>query len=709
LASNPEIKGPGDVIVDTHARVSRAGAAPLATGIADSSTLKLRRIDQAAYRVARFPEKLSREGFYLIAYRVMHLSRRLEELLLELYRKGYVKGTVTMSWGNEATAAGMAMPLRPGKDVVSLLHRDFASHLLLGATPYQLVCQYLANADSLTHAREGNCHHGDPANRRLPMISHLGKMLSTVVGGTWAARSHGEDVFGLAVVGDGGSSTGEFHEALNLASVRKAPVLFLVQNNHYSFSTPTSAQYHCKRLSDRAYGYGISGRTIDGTDPWGVYCAVWDTLEAMREDPAPALIECMTLRLHGHAAYDQAQYVPQELMRQWRQRDPLPNTRRALKQIWGLAEGEIATLEAEAEAQLQAAVAEALKVARPDARRHSWKVYAASATPRVKPLKARKVKNGEAVNRALSYILANNPRAFLAGLDVGTYGSAFKTCKGLIDRYGPQRVIDMPLCESGLVGFIIGASQVGAEPILEFQFADFSTETTTQLGLNAGTWYFRSGSPVPILLRLPCGGGLTMGAFHSGEFEGLWSRFPGLKLLYPATAQETYEALVAGFYDRNPCLVFENKLLYWSKSGDIDFDGDLRSVWNARRYTEGTDLTLVATGAMVHEALAAVARSGHSVEVWNPLVLQPLDLSAIIKSVQKTGRLLVVQECGETQGLGDRIISLICRQGLSALRCPPRLVSAPDVPIPFAPELESQYRPNSDRILTSVEQMLAKS
>jgi len=210
VASNPEIKGPGDLIVDTHARVSRAGDTPLAAGIADSTTQKLRRIDQAAYHVARFPERLSREGFYLIAYRVMHLSRRLEELLLELYRKGYVKGTVTMSWGNEATAAGMAMPLRPGKDVVSLLHRDFASHLLLGATPYQLVCQYLANAESLTRAREGNCHHGDPANRRLPMISHLGKMLSTVVGGTWAARSHGEDVFGLAVVGDGGRFTGAF-------------------------------------------------------------------------------------------------------------------------------------------------------------------------------------------------------------------------------------------------------------------------------------------------------------------------------------------------------------------------------------------------------------------------------------------------------------------------------------------------------------------
>ena len=178
----------------------------------------------------------------------------------------------------------MRIPLRPGRDVVSLLHRDLGGHLLLGATPYQLLCQYMANAESPTHGREGNVHHGDAAARRFPMISHLGKMLSMVVGGTWAARRNGEQVFGLAVIGDGGTSTGEFHEALNLAAVHKVPVLFLVENNHYAFSTPTGAQYRCRQLSDRAAGYGISGRTIDGTDPWAVYSAVCDALDAMRED-----------------------------------------------------------------------------------------------------------------------------------------------------------------------------------------------------------------------------------------------------------------------------------------------------------------------------------------------------------------------------------------------------------------------------------------
>jgi 2-oxoisovalerate dehydrogenase E1 component len=713
----------------------------------------------------RWPERLAQQDFYPVAYRWMLLSRRLEQRLAELFQKGRVKGTVTISIGNEATTVGMAMPYRPGQDVISLLHRDFASHLLLGATPYQLMCQYMANAESPTHGFEGNVHHGSAATRRFPMISHLGKMLSLVVGGTWAARRQGEAVFGLAVIGDGGTSTGEFHESLNLASVHRVPVLFLIENNHYAFSTPTSAQYHCQRLSDRAAGYGISGRTVDGTDPWAVYSAVCDALDAMAAERAPAVLECMSLRLGGHAVYDKALYVPAQVMDQWRHADPLVHTRRRLEEFCGLSPATIAAMEASVEETVRQATERALRVPRPTPPRQ-WPVYA-DTTPRpvgesaharsmvapfgqeeseewelgdeqsdlddtdsalglrpiipcgrrtrdrrdlrAAPFQARGVKNGDAVRLALDHILAGDPTAFVAGMDIGVYGSAFKTCKGLIDRYGAERVIDMPMCESALVGFVLGASQTGARPVFEFQFADFSTEAVTQLGLNAGTWHFRTGRGAPILFRLPCGGGLTMGAFHSGEFEGLWSRFPGLKLLYPATPQETFEALVAGFHDPNPCLVLEHKLLYWSRPGDIDFDGDLAAVWRPRRYNEGSELTLVALGAMVHESLAAAADFDGSVEVWNPMVLQPLDLGPICESVEKTGRLLVVQEAGETQGLGDRLISLITQQCFAALKCSPRLIAAPDVPVPFAPELESCCRPSLDRIAAEIGDMVDES
>jgi 2-oxoisovalerate dehydrogenase E1 component len=672
----------------------------------------LSRIDagrRTAPEIVRFPQRLSQPDFLSVAYPLMFLSRRLEERLLELYQKGYVKGTVTLGDGNEATATGFAMPLRSGRDVVSLLHRDFAAHLLLGATPHDLLCQYMANVDSPTHGREGNCHHGNAAVRRFPMISHLGRMLSTVVGATWAARRDGEDIFGLAVIGDGGTSTGEFHESLNLASVRKTPVLFIIENNHYSFSTPTSLQYRCRHLSDRAHGYGISGKTINGLDPWEVYQTVCDTLEVMQATSLPAIIECMTLRLHGHAAYDKGEYVPIEKVQEWRALDPLPATRKTLMEVCGMSETSVAAIEEAVEEEVRVAITRAMQVARPEPARNGMAAYAESQPPVVKPYRAPNVKVGEAVTRALDYLLENNPQAFVLGLDVGVYGSAFKTCKGLIGRHGPQRVLDMPLCESAITGFALGASQVGALPILEYQFADFSTETVSQLGMNAGTWYYRAGQPAPMLIRLPCGGGLTMGAFHSGEYEGLWSRFPGLKLLYPATAQEMFEALVAGLYDPNPCLVFEHKFLYWSKAGEIDFDGNVAAVWRPRRHTEGTDLTLVAFGAMLHEALAAAARSPHSIEVWNPFVLQPLDLGPIVESVRKTGRLLVVQESGATQGLGDRIISGVCREALGALECPPELIAAPDLPNPFAPELEAHFRPSSARIEAVANRMVRET
>jgi 2-oxoisovalerate dehydrogenase E1 component len=656
-----------------------------------------------------FPERLTEKEFYAEAYPVMYRARRLEERMIELFQKGYVKGTVATGAGNEAVAVGMALPLRPGADVVSFMHRDMASHLLFGSTLRELLCQYMANAESPTHAREGNVHHGVAHERRFPMISHLGKMPSLVVGGAWEARRQGEEVFGLAVVGDGGTSTGEIHESLNLASVHRVPVLFVIENNLFAFSTPTDRQYRVERLSDRAAAYGIRGLTIDGADAYGVYQTVWDLLAAMAAEPAPAILECMTLRLHGHAAYDKAEYVSRELLERWRRKDPVPAARRRVAELYDLSEQDVRDVEAAIDEEIHSCVAEALAVARPDAKTHVWQVHAESKPAVVPPVRAQRVKNGAAVKLALDAILSSDPRAFLAGLDVGEYGSAFKTCKGLIDRHGAGRVLDMPIAESAMVGFALGASQLGGRPIVEFQFADFSTEAVTQVGLNAGTWYFRSGSPAPILFRLPCGGGLTMGAFHSGEFEGLWSRFPGLKILYPATAQETFEALLAGFDDPNPCVVLEHKQLYWSRTGDIDFDGRLDAVWRARRYIEGSDLTILATGAMVYEALTAAERCGRSVEVINPFVLQPLDVEALAASVRKTGRLMVVQESGTTQGLGDRLISLCVGQAWASLRCRPRLVAAPDVPVPFAPELESFYRPDAERILGSIEEMFAET
>jgi 2-oxoisovalerate dehydrogenase E1 component len=650
---------------------------------------------------------MKKEELYPCAYQWMVLSRKTDEKFAELFRKRYVKGTVTQGIGNEATSAGMGLPLRPGKDIVSIMHRDVATHLILGSTPYQLFCQYMANADSPTHGREGNAHHGNAQQRKFPMISHLGDMMSLVVGGTWAARKNGEDVFGLSIVGDGGTSTGDFHESLNIASVRKVPVLFLIENNAYAYSVPTRLQYNCKKLSDRAVAYDIPGKTIDGTDVWEVYTAVCDAFEEMHRTSMPYLVESMTLRLTGHAVYDNAEYVSAQEREEWQTREPLAKARKALKEICSFTEQQILTIEQTAAAQVEEAVRKALAVARPDPKVCLGPIFAsAEVGKKIDPYKAANVKNINAVTHALDYILSRNPSSFLMGMDIGPYGSAFKTCKGLYENYGPDRVMDMPIAESAITGFALGASQTGGLPMIEYQFADFATEAATQLGLNCGTWFFRSGKPAQMLMRLPCGGGITLGAFHSGEFEGLWSRFPGLKVFYPFTSQETFEALIAGFYDPNPCMVLEHKLLYSNKGADIDFDGDLDAIIRPRKYKEGSDLTIAAFGAAIDTSMAAISEASCSAELWNPFVVSPMDMGPIIESVRKTGRLLIVQESSEMAGLGNHMAAIIGKACFSELKGPVEVVGAPFIPVPFAPELEAAYRPNKEQVQQVIEKMI---
>ncbi len=650
-----------------------------------------------------FPQRMTREQLLPVAYRAMLLARKADDRLSEMFRKGLVKGTVTLGRGNEATAVGMALPLRPGRDFVSLLHRDLASHLVMGMPLKDIVCQYMANAASPTHGREGNVHHGNVPERRLPMMSHLGSMLAPAVGAVWGARQRGEDVLGLAVIGDGGSSTGDFHESLNIASVRRVPLLFIVQNNLYSFSTPVREQYRCAHLSDRAAGYGVKGRTIDGTDVWEVYCAVCDALDYAQAEQLPYLLECSTLRLSGHAVYDKAEYVSQEEWDSWAKRDPLVRIGEDIVSYCGRSKGDLQKIEEEVDAEIDDAVRESVRQPRPDPVSPPLHVFAPRQVRRLEPFEAQGLTNQTAVTAALGYLLGSDPAAVLLGLDIGTYGSAFKTCKGLFERFGPGRVIDMPLAESAITGFSLGASQAGMRPVVEFQFADFVTEAVTQLGLNCGTWYFRSGNCAPLVVRLPCGGGVTLGAFHSGEFEGLLSRFAGLKLLYPTTPQEMFEALVAAYHDPNPCVVFEHKLLYTRAKGGVRFDGNTEAVWRPRRCAEGSQVTVVATGAMVEVALEAASQAGCSADVWNPFVLCPLDLGPVHESVTRTGRLLVVQESGVTAGLGSMIVGRVCSESYGALQAAPVLVAAPDTPVPFAPELETRHRPDIQRVAAAMD------
>ena len=644
-------------------------------------------------------------------YRAMYTARKAEARLVEMYRQNLVKGTVLTGEGNEAAVVGLASALNRGVDVCNLMQRDFAGYLVWGTPLYELYCHYIGNRDSPTGGKDGNVHHGDVPRRLLPMISHLGAMLPNVVGATYAVRSGGAPAIGVAIVGDGGTSTGDFHEALNIASVLDIPVLFFVENNQWAYSTPNRGEFRAERLSDRAAGYGIKGSTIEATNAVEVYSAVRAIVDEMRSTSQPYLLETLTYRFTGHAVYDAGEYMPREELEAWRKKDPVPVMRAELRGRTKIAEAALCELEAAWEREVNAEANRALGVPRVDPAKVDWRAYAPAGEPRVlPPCSAAGLTVVQAINRALHHAMDNDPAILLLGEDIGAYGGPFKTTRGLFARHGRSRVIDMPLAESGFSGFALGCAEMGLRPVVEMQFSDFSTDAITQIAVNAGTFYFRNGVSVPITIRMPTGGGVSFGPFHSQELEAVFGSFPGLKIVYPSSVQDYFELLLASIFDPNPVLFFESKYLYGRLSGDIEFDGQVPPLEGGRVVRPGKDLTVVSWGAMVHEALTAVeAVEGQrdcSIEVLDPRILKPLDTAAVCESVARTHRLLVVHESWPAAGFGSDIIAAVARDSFFDLDAPPSRCSPPDTPIPFAPELERQYRPSASEIARAMTELL---
>ena len=642
-------------------------------------------------------------------YGWMQLSRSADNRILELFRQGLIKGTVTGGQGNEALCVPLALLADKAIDVVSFTHRDLGGHLAWSGHPCDHLNQYFANAGSPTRAREGNIHHGDPANRSLPMISHLGAMISNVAGATDSQRRLGRPAVGLAFFGDGGSSTGDVHETLNLASLLSLPVLFVIQNNRYAYSTPVAEQFASgTELWRRAAGYGIEGFSLDATgDLLETARILGDAIARVRASSRPMLIEAHTLRLRGHAAYDTGDYLAPGEGEGFLARDPLPKARARLVSLLGAARVDAA--DAEVAAFLEACVKTSLAVPRPDPAGMAAELFAPEPPPlpwRAEPSKPEPLNLAQALNLGLRKILAERPESLVLGQDIGTYGGAFKVTEGLLREFGRPRVMNTPLAESACTGYAIGLALNGHRPIEEFQFADFATEATTQITLNAATMHFRSGASCPLVLRLPCGGGLTFGSFHSQELEAFFLSMPGLKGLYPSTPQDAFNALLAAYEDPNPVLLFEHKGLYRRGKAPVAWDPGYRSVWRPRHVRAGDHATLVTYGEMtlVAEEAAKYFEGEYDVgfDVWDLRALAPLRLDEIRASLSRTGRLVVLHEGRRTHGFGAELVARLTEEDFRALKAPPLRIAALDLPVPFAPELERAYRPNLESVIDRV-------
>lgn len=643
-------------------------------------------------------------------YAWMHLARRTDNRILELFRQGLIKGTVTGGQGNEGLIIPLTLLADKSIDVVSFTHRDLGGHLIWGGHLCEHLNQYFANADSPTKAREGNIHHGDPANRSLPMISHLGAMLSNVIGVTDAQRRAGHTAVGITFFGDGGSSTGDIHESLNLASLLSLPVLFVIENNQYAYSTPTEEQFAPNtELWKRAAGYKITGSQIDATDPIIAAREFSSALDRVRTSGRPELIEAHTLRLRGHAAYDTCDYLRPGENDAFLAGDPLPKYRQKLEQA-GLID-QLTVIETEINNFVEACIKISLAVARPVAsvEQMTAEVYAPEA-PRLPwqptPAAPQPLNAAQAINLALHKVLTERPESLVMGQDIGTYGGAFKVTDKLLPEFGRSRVFNTPLAESACTGYAIGLALGGIRPMAEFQFADFSTEATTQITLNAATYHFRSGAKVPVVFRLPCGGGLTFGSFHSQELESLFLSMPGLKALYPSTPQDAFNALLAAYEDDNPVLLFEHKALYRAAKAPVQWDPNFRAVWQPRHVRNGDFATFVTYGEMVHLAqdVTSYFESEYELgfDVFDLRALAPLRLDTIKASLARTHRLIVLHEGRRTHGFGAELIAQLTEDHFFDLEAAPLRLAAHDMPVPFAPELETAYRPTRDSVINRI-------
>ncbi len=652
-------------------------------------------------------------------YAWMHLARTADNRILDLFRQGLIKGTVTGGQGNEGLIIPLALLADKTTDVVSFTHRDFGGHLIWSGYLCEHLNQYFANADSPTKAREGNIHHGDPKNRSLPMISHLGAMLGPVLGMTDSQRRLGRPAVGLAFFGDGGSSTGDVHEALNLAALLSLPILFVIENNRYAYSTPTAEQFTAgTELWRRATGYGIESFSLDTTlDVAATTQTFAAALEKVRATSRPMLIEAHTLRLRGHAAYDTCDYLQPGESDSFFARDPLPKFRAQLLPTLGAAQ--LDAIDAELSAFVEACIKISLAVPRPsgDPAAMEADLFARPSAPlpwipslgsdRSQPSTlSSQLTSAQALNAALRKILTERPESLILGQDIGTYGGAFKVTEGLLADFGRPRVFNTPLAESACTGYALGLAVNGHRPIEEFQFADFVTEAITQITLNAATLHFRSGAAAPLVFRLPAGGGLTFGSFHSQELESFLLAMPGLKALYPSTPQDAFNALLAAYEDNNPVLLFEHKGLYRRGKHPVSWDPHYRAIWQPRHVRPGDYATFVTYGEMVHLATDVcdylASEYETTLDLFDLRALAPLQLDAIEKSLARTGRLIVLHEGRRTHGFGAELVARLAERHFSILKSAPLRIASLDLPVPFAPELEQAFRPTKDKIIERI-------
>ncbi len=658
-------------------------------------------------------EEGSRSEGLVALYRSIVLPRLIEEKMLNLLRQGKLSKWFS-GIGQEAIAVGVASALEPD-DFILPMHRNLGVFTTRGVDLAQLLRQLLGKAGGFTKGRDRTFHFGALPHRIVGMISHLGAMLPVAAGLALAAELRGERHVAAAFTGEGSTSEGDFHEAVNLAAVWKLPVLFVVENNQYGLSTPTIEQYACKDIADKASGYGIEGRVVDGNDLLAVRAAVAEAAGRAREGRGPTLLEFKTFRMRGHEEASGTAYVPKALTAEWALKDPVGRFERDLLERGVLTAQECAAIRATFKTTIDDLVDRVLALPDPDstAERELADVYAPSLLVPQQPSPAAtsaaaELRYVDAVRDALREALARDPRVILLGQDIAEYGGVFKCTEGLAAEFGKARVRNTPIMESGAVGAAMGLALDGFVPMLEMQFGDFVSCGFNQIVNNLAKTHYRWGARLPVVVRLPVGGGVGAGPFHSQNMEAWFTQVAGLKIVAPATPFDAKGLILASFEEGNPVLVLEHKGLYRSLKGPVPTGHYTLPLGKARIAREGADATVVTYGigsVWAGQAAEALAAEGFSIEVIDLRTLLPWDVATVAASVRKTAKALVLHEAPVTGGFGAEIAATLSRECFEDLDAPVERLGGLDMPVPFSKALEEIFMPKA-RLLDTLRRLL---
>ena len=639
-------------------------------------------------------------------YTGMLIPRMIEEKMLVLLRQGKISKWFS-GIGQEAISVGVTKALKEDEYILPM-HRNLGVFTSRKIPFFKLFSQWQGKSNGFTNGRDRSFHFGTNEYSIVGMISHLGPQMGVADGIALNNLISNNKKITVVFTGEGGTSEGDFHEALNVASVWNLPVIFIVENNGYGLSTPTNEQYNCKNIADKGVGYGIESMTLDGNNIVEVFSTIRNLRKKMSKKPKPYLIEFKTFRMRGHEEASGIKYVPKELMDEWSKKDPIYNYEKFLlnSKILNLKDIENIKHEISKEIESNLHISFNEEKINSSIENEISDVFRKFNFKKIKPSEKFVEKRFvDAISDGIKESMMRFDDLIIMGQDIAEYGGVFKITEGFVEQFGKDRVRNTPICESSIIEIAMGLSICKRKSIVELQFSDFITSGFNPVVNYLAKIHYRWGQNADVVLRMPCGAGVGAGPFHSQTNEAWFTKTPGLIVVYPAFPYDAKGLLISSIENPNPVLFFEHKALYRSIRGDVPEGYFNIEIGKAKLLKVGSDISVITYGYGVHEAIKVIENNSISCDLIDLRTLSPLDRNTIINSVNKTGKAIILHEDSLFGGLGSEISSIIMENCFENLDAPVKRVGSLDTPIPFEENLERQYLP-FDRFENEIKDLL---